>query len=62
MLHTINPIIKHKAGLLNQAEELGNFSKAYKVVCPATPSIAIMSLLRMAVLMRLSTAQGEHQI
>ncbi|MGG2141578.1 IS481 family transposase [Symbiopectobacterium sp. RP] len=30
MLHTNNPIIKHKAGLLNLAEELGNVSKACK--------------------------------
>lgn len=28
MLHTNNPIIRHKAGLLNLAEELGNVSKA----------------------------------
>lgn len=26
MLHTTNPVIKHKAGLLNLAEELGNVS------------------------------------
>ena len=32
MLHTNNPIIKHKTGLLNLAEELGNVSKACKVV------------------------------
>ena len=33
MLHTtINPIIKHKAGLLNLAEELGNVSKDCKVM------------------------------
>ena len=32
MLHTSNPIIKHKAGLLNLAEELGNISKACKVM------------------------------
>ncbi|GGW86974.1 hypothetical protein GCM10007391_20960 [Alteromonas halophila] len=32
MLHTSNPIIKHKAGLLNLAEELGNVSKACKVI------------------------------
>lgn len=32
MLHTNNPVIKHKAGLLNLAEELGNFSKACKVM------------------------------
>ena len=27
MIHTNNPIIKHKAGLLNLAEELGNISR-----------------------------------
>ncbi len=32
MLHTSNPIIKHKAGLLNFAEEPGNVSKACKVM------------------------------
>ena len=32
MLHTNNPIIKHKVGLLNLAEELGNVSKACKVM------------------------------
>ena len=32
MLHTNNPIIKHKAGLLNLAEELGNVSKACRVM------------------------------
>lgn len=32
MLHINNPIIKHKAGLLNLAEELGNVSKACKVM------------------------------
>jgi len=32
MLHTNNPIIKHKAGLLNLAEELGNVSKACKLM------------------------------
>lgn len=32
MLHTTNPIIKHKAGLLNLAEELGNESKACKIM------------------------------
>jgi ACT domain-containing protein len=32
MLHTSNPIIKHKAGLLNSAEELGNVSRACKVM------------------------------
>ena len=32
MLHTNNPIIKHKAGLLNLAGELGNVSKACKVM------------------------------
>ncbi len=32
MLHTNNPIIKHKAGLLNLTEELGNVSRACKVM------------------------------
>lgn len=32
MLHTNNPIIKHKAGLLNLAESLGNVSKACKIM------------------------------
>lgn len=32
MLHTTNPVIKHKAGLLNQAEELSNVSKACKIM------------------------------
>jgi predicted site-specific integrase-resolvase len=32
MLHTNNPIIKHKAGLLNLAKELGNVSKTCKVM------------------------------
>ncbi len=32
MHHTTNPIIKHKAGLLNLAEQLGNVSKACKVM------------------------------
>ena len=32
MLHTNNPIIKHKAGLLNLAQELQNVSRACKVM------------------------------
>ncbi len=28
MLHTTNPVINHKAGLLNLAEELSNVFKA----------------------------------
>jgi winged helix-turn helix protein len=32
LIHTNNPIIKHKAGLLNLPEELGNVSKACKVM------------------------------
>jgi ACT domain-containing protein len=32
MFHTNNPIIKHKTGFLNLAEELGNVSKACKVM------------------------------
>lgn len=32
MLNTTDKIIKHKVGLLNLAEELGNVSKACKVM------------------------------
>lgn len=32
MFHTSNPIIKHKAGLLNLALELQNVSKACKIM------------------------------
>ncbi|MCX4025316.1 IS481 family transposase [Endozoicomonas sp. SM1973] len=32
MIHTSNPIIKHKVGLLNLAEELGNVSRACKIM------------------------------
>lgn len=32
MLHSNNPIIKHKTGLLNLAEELGNVSQACKIM------------------------------
>lgn len=32
MHHTNNPVIKHKAGLLNLAEELSNVSKACKIM------------------------------
>ena len=32
MIHTNNPIIKHKAGLLNLTEELGNLANACKVM------------------------------
>ncbi|PHM66421.1 IS481 family transposase [Xenorhabdus kozodoii] len=32
MIHTSNPIIKHKVGLLNLAKELGNVSKACQIM------------------------------
>ncbi len=32
MLHTTNPVIKHKAGLLNLAEALSNVSKSCKIM------------------------------
>jgi hypothetical protein len=32
MLHTNNPVIKHKVGLLNLAEELSNVSNACKIM------------------------------
>ena len=31
MLHTNDRIVKHKVGLLNLADELGNISKACKI-------------------------------
>ena len=36
MLHTDNKIIKHKVGLLNLAEELGNVSKACQIMSELT--------------------------
>ena len=42
MLNTTDKIIKHKTGLLNLAEELGNVSKACQVMhCPAVDCRAI---------------------
>ncbi len=32
MIHTNNPMIKHKAGLLNLAEELGNVSRVCQMM------------------------------
>ncbi|MDW0551982.1 helix-turn-helix domain-containing protein, partial [Mannheimia haemolytica] len=32
MFYSNNPLIKHKTGLLNLAEELGNISQACKVM------------------------------
>ncbi len=32
MIHTNDKVIKHKVGLLNLAEELGNVSKACKMM------------------------------
>ena len=32
MQHSNNPIIKHKAGLLNLVQELNNVSRAYEVM------------------------------
>ena len=32
MIHTNDKVIKHKVGLLNLAEELGNVSKAFQVM------------------------------
>lgn len=54
MLHTSNPIIKHKAGLLNLAEELGNVSKACKVMGVSRDTFyAIRNWLKAVVLNRL---------
>jgi len=47
MFHTHNPIIKHKAGLLNLAKEPGNVSKACKIMgCHAIRFIAIRKWLK----------------
>ncbi len=43
MLHTNNPIIKHKVGLFNLAEELGNVSKACKIMGVVTRHILPLS-------------------
>lgn len=32
MFYSNNPLIKHKTGLLDLAEELGNISKTFKVM------------------------------
>ncbi|BEH97499.1 hypothetical protein KB20921_02270 [Edwardsiella ictaluri] len=32
MLHTTNPVIKHKTGFPNLAEELSNMEKSYKIM------------------------------
>lgn len=49
MLHTNNPIIKHKVGLLNLAEELGNVSVAAR----------LLGLSRAAFAYRLKRIQDE---
>lgn len=52
MLYTTNPINKHKVGLLNLAEELGNDSKAYKMMGFSRIRFTVIkSWLKMAVLM-----------
>ena len=43
MIHTNNPIIKHKAGFLNIAQELGNLVKACKVMGVSPTTEANMS-------------------
>ncbi len=48
MYQTNNPIIKHKVGLLNLAEELNNVSKACKIRgYPEIRFIATRNLLTM---------------
>ena len=43
MLNTTDKIIRHKTGLLNLAEELGNVSKACQVMrCPADECAAFV--------------------
>lgn len=53
MLHTTNPVIKHKAGLLNLAEELSNVSKACKIMGVSRDTFIVTANLSMkAVWMR----------
>ncbi len=63
MLHTSNPIIKHKAGLLNLAEELGNISRACKVMgVHEILFIVIKNSLKPVALMRSLTRAEEPPI
>ncbi len=52
MLHGNERVIKHKIGLLNLAEELGNVSKACQIMgFPGTPFTAIKEPSKKAVSM-----------
>ena len=59
MLNTTGKFIKHKTGLLNLAEELGNMSKASQVMaCRATGSSATNRRSMMAALKLCLNARG----
>ena len=48
MLHFNDKIIKHKTGLLNLAEELGNVSKAYQIMGFSRGSVKDLSHFRVS--------------
>lgn len=63
MLNTTDKIIKHKAGLLSLAEELGNVSKACQVMgMSRAHSIATGQRSRIAALRRCSSARTANPI
>lgn len=48
MIHTNHPIIRHKAGLLHLAEELGNVSRVCKVMCSSSDPIGQLPVFNWA--------------
>jgi len=62
MIHTSNPIIKHKAGLLNLAEELSNVLKACKIMDVSRGTFyRDQELVQNGILIRSSTIAVERQ-
>ena len=57
MIHSNNPIIKYKAGLLNLAKELGNVSKACKVMLRILTDrgVVVLSTMIISFISRLMT-------
>ncbi|CAH7192818.1 hypothetical protein VCHA29O37_90196 [Vibrio chagasii] len=62
MLHNSNLIIKHKASLVSLAEELGNISKACKIMGVSRDTFySYQELVKKATLTHLSTSPAELQ-
>ena len=61
MLHTNAPIIKHKVGLLNLAEELGNVSKACRLMGVSRDTLLSLSVGRGTGRCRVAVSQGSAQ-